>query len=106
PVQMATVRPGMLPRRDPREDGAATTRLAVAPRRRVRVLDQARDDDTSTLAEAAVVIGVGGGLAPDDYAELGDLLAVLGAELGALAAGGAGRQQDRAGGRWRRRRAR
>ena len=83
PVQMATVRPGMLPRRQPREDGAVTTRLAVAPRRRVRILAQARDDDTNTLAEAAVVVGVGGGLGPDDYADLRALLDVLGAELGA-----------------------
>jgi len=83
PVQMATVRPGMLPRREPREDGAVTTRLAVAPRSRVRILAQARDDDTNTLAEAAVVVGVGGGLVPADYAELRPLLDVLGAELGA-----------------------
>ena len=83
PVQMATVRPGMLPRREPREDGAVTTRLTVSRRSRVRVLAEARDDDTNTLAEAAVVVGVGGGLRPDDYAELGPLLDVLGAELGA-----------------------
>src|SRR5205085_11851104 len=52
PVQMATVRPGMLPRREPREDGAVMIRLAVPPRSRVRILAQARDDDTNTLAEA------------------------------------------------------
>jgi electron transfer flavoprotein alpha subunit len=83
PVQMATVRPGMLPRREPRQDGAVITRLDVTPRGRVRILDQARDDDTNVLAEAAVVVGVGEGLTPADYAELDPLLAVLGAELGA-----------------------
>jgi electron transfer flavoprotein alpha subunit len=83
PVQMATVRPGMLPRREPRQDGAVTTRLDVTPRSRVRILDQARDDDTNVLAEAAVVVGVGEGLVPDDYAALEPLLGVLGAELGA-----------------------
>ena len=83
PVQMATVRPGMLPRHEPREDGAVTTRLAVTPRGRLRILAGARDDDTNTLAEAAVVVGVGGGLRPDDYADLRTLLDVLGAELGA-----------------------
>ncbi|HKN90049.1 MAG TPA: electron transfer flavoprotein subunit alpha/FixB family protein, partial [Acidimicrobiia bacterium] len=83
PVQMATVRPGMLPRREAREDGAVTTRLAVTPRGRVKVLDHARDDDTNTLAEAAVVVGVGGGLVPDDYLHLRGLLDVLGAQLGA-----------------------
>jgi len=83
PVQMATVRPGMLPRREPRRDGAVITRLDVTPRGRVRILEQARDDDTNVLAEAAVVVGVGEGLVPADYAALEPLLGVLGAELGA-----------------------
>jgi electron transfer flavoprotein alpha subunit len=83
PVQMATVRPGMLPRLAPRSDGAVLSRLAVAPRGRVRIRTAARDDDTNVLAEAAVVVGVGGGLTPDDYPALDPLLAVLGAELGA-----------------------
>jgi electron transfer flavoprotein alpha subunit len=83
PIQMATVRPGMLPRREPRQDGAVATRMAVTPRGRLRVGAHARDDDTNTLAEAAVVVGVGTGLGPDDYAALQPLLDVLGAELGA-----------------------
>jgi electron transfer flavoprotein alpha subunit len=83
PIQMATVRPGMLPRLEPRPDGAVLTRLAVIPRGRVRIRAAARDDDTNTLAEAAVVVGVGSGLAPDDYGHLEPLLDVLGAELGA-----------------------
>ena len=83
PVQMATVRPGMLPRREARQDGAVATRLDVTPRGRLRVLAQARDDDTSTLAEASVVVGVGTGLTPDEYVHLQPLLDVLGAELGA-----------------------
>ena len=82
-VQMATVRPGMLSRREPRPDGAATTRLDVTPRSRVQVLAHGRDDDTNVLAEAAVVVGVGEGLLPEDYAALEPLLGVLGAELGA-----------------------
>ena len=49
----------------------------------MKVLDHARDDDTNTLAEAAVVVGVGGGLVPDDYLHLRGLLDVLGAQLGA-----------------------
>ena len=83
PVQMATVRPGMLPRLEARPDGAALTRMAVEPRGRIRIRGAARDDDTNVLAEAAVVVGVGGGLTPDDYADLQPLLDVLGAELGA-----------------------
>jgi electron transfer flavoprotein alpha subunit len=49
----------------------------------VRVLGWARDDDTTTLAEAAVVVGVGGGIVPDEYGQLESLLDILGAELGA-----------------------
>lgn len=82
-VQMATIRPGMLPRRAPRPDGAATTRMAVASRGRLRIHAASRDDDTNTLAEAAVVVGVGSGLTPADYPALQGLLDVLGAELGA-----------------------
>ena len=83
PIQMATVRPGMLPRHEPRRDGAIASRLAVTPRGRLRIQAAARDDDTNVLAEAAVVVGVGSGLTPDDYGELDPLLDVLGAELGA-----------------------
>ena len=82
-VQMATVRPGMLARREARPDSAATTRLGVTARGRVRIHASARDDDTNTLAEAAVVVGVGTGLTPADYPALEGLLDVLGAELGA-----------------------
>jgi electron transfer flavoprotein alpha subunit len=81
-IQMATVRPGMLPRLEPRPDGAVLTRLGVTARGRVRIRAAARDDDTNTLAEAAVVVGVGSGLTPEDYADLEPLLDVLGAELG------------------------
>jgi electron transfer flavoprotein alpha subunit len=49
----------------------------------VRIHAAARDDDTSALAEAAVVVGVGNGLAPEDYADLQSLVDVLGAEIGA-----------------------
>src|SRR5207244_7916870 len=42
PVPMATVRPGMLPRREAREGGAVPPRLAVTPRGRGKGLDPAR----------------------------------------------------------------
>jgi electron transfer flavoprotein alpha subunit len=87
PTQMATVRPGVLPA--PRAmDGA---RAGEAPhvvqrltrRGRVRLLSEQRDDDVETLARAEVVIGVGTGVAPGEYAQLSPLAAVLGAELAA-----------------------
>ena len=83
-TQMATVRPGVLaaPVRRPPRDVPVLTR-ALGLRGRVRVLSDRRDDDVETLARAAVVIGVGTGVAPEDYAALSPLAAALGAELAA-----------------------
>jgi electron transfer flavoprotein alpha subunit len=87
PTQMVTVRPGVLP-----PVGGATTRTApvtpptfrpVGTRGRVRILGARRNDDVETLARARTVIGVGTGVAPDEYEELSPLAAILGAELAA-----------------------
>jgi len=84
PVQMATVRAGVLPVLEPREGTAPVTdSMQVVPRDRVRVTERTRDDDLDVLAEAAVVVGVGTGVAPDEYARLQPLLSALGAELAA-----------------------
>lgn len=87
PTQMVTVRPGVLP-------AAGEARAAAEPatppagrksgtRGRVRILGERRNDDVETLARAQVVIGVGTGVAPDDYEALSPLAALLGAELAA-----------------------
>ena len=83
-TQMVTVRPGVLPPPAPRRpsDALVETR-AVRTRQRVRVLAERRDDDVETLARAAVVVGVGSGVAPDEYGALSPLAATLGAELAA-----------------------
>jgi electron transfer flavoprotein alpha subunit len=84
-TQMATVRPGMLPA-SPQAEPARGVRTVTRPmqvRGRVRVLSERRDDDLETLARAEVVIGVGTGVVPEDYALLSPLAALLGAELGA-----------------------
>jgi electron transfer flavoprotein alpha subunit len=84
PVQMATVRSGMLPmpaRRSPVEVREAT--VAVEPRRRVALISRERDDDTDLMVNADAVIGVGAGVPPERYDELQPLLDLLGAELGA-----------------------
>jgi electron transfer flavoprotein alpha subunit len=47
------------------------------------VLSERRDDDVETLARAEVVIGVGTGVAPEEYEQLSPLAALLGAELAA-----------------------
>lgn len=84
-IQMATVRAGVLPSRAPRPadvDLAPETR-ALLPRSRVQLHARTRDDDLDVLAEAEVVLGVGTGVHPDEYAQLEPLRRLLGAELGA-----------------------
>jgi electron transfer flavoprotein alpha subunit len=83
PVQMATVRAGMLKHLAPRASTAAVSARSVEPRGRVRLLARTRDDDIDTLAEAHAVVGVGVGVDPADYPALDGLLTMLGAELGA-----------------------
>jgi electron transfer flavoprotein alpha subunit len=82
-VQMATVRAGMLTALAPRAGTASVRTLTTRARGRVRVLARTRDDDLDTLAEARVVVGIGQGIAPDEYTALDPLLAALGAELAA-----------------------
>jgi electron transfer flavoprotein alpha subunit len=83
-TQMVTVRPGVLaaPERRTTHDVPIVTR-AIGLRGRVRVLSERRDDDVETLARAAVVIGVGTGVTPEEYEALSPLAATLGAELAA-----------------------
>jgi electron transfer flavoprotein alpha subunit len=86
PVQMATVRAGVLELLQPRAPAAApiaVERIAVEPRSAIQHGGTRRDDDLDDLASAHRVIGIGTGVAPDDYVELEPLLELLGAELGA-----------------------
>ncbi|HEY5011699.1 MAG TPA: FAD-binding protein [Acidimicrobiia bacterium] len=83
PVQMATVRAGMLPHLAPRASTASVSIRTVEPRGRIRLLARTRDDDLDTLAEAHAVVGIGVGVDPSDYPLLDPLLDALGAELGA-----------------------
>jgi electron transfer flavoprotein alpha subunit len=83
-VQLATVRPGVLALRSPRAPGPLEHRVLTVPALgRVRHLDAHRDDDVDTLLAAEVVIGVGAGVAPEDYPALEPLRLALGAELAA-----------------------
>jgi electron transfer flavoprotein alpha subunit len=84
-VQMATVRAGMMTALAPRavECEPPVAHLDLASRGRVRVLARTRDDDLDALAEAAVVLGIGMGITPDEYHALEPLRVLLGAELGA-----------------------
>jgi electron transfer flavoprotein alpha subunit len=85
PVQMATVRAGILPTLTPRAPGAIAdvSHFPKASRGRVRILARTRDDDLDFLAEAHTVIGVGLGVPPDAYDDLEPLRVLLDAQLGA-----------------------
>ena len=81
-VQMATVRPGVLPRPMPREARMPSMeRHRVETASRVRVISRQRNDQLDALAMASRVVGVGLGIPPERYPELDPILAVLGAEL-------------------------
>jgi electron transfer flavoprotein alpha subunit len=86
PIQMATVRAGVLPTPVPRvgrpEPLPELEVLEAEPRRRVVIRSRRREDDLEALATAEVVIGVGQGVDPADYPALEPLTTLLGAELG------------------------
>jgi electron transfer flavoprotein alpha subunit len=85
PLQLATVRPGILSLRTPRPVGAELPCLevTVTPRGRLEVTGEGRDDEIEALLAADTVVSVGTGVSPDDYPKLQPLLRCLGAELAA-----------------------
>jgi electron transfer flavoprotein alpha subunit len=83
-VQMATVRPGVLPIGMPRSHHAANAAASIdiaptAPTRRIEVV---RDDKLGLLSGAERVIAVGAAVPPETYPELEELRRLLNAELG------------------------
>lgn len=83
PVQMATVRAGVLPRPSPRTHEAEVSSIAVEPRSRVRILRRHQEDSLEGLGEAEVVIGIGRGVGPEDLGALEELREMLDAVIGA-----------------------
>jgi electron transfer flavoprotein alpha subunit len=84
PIQMVTVRAGVLSLYDPRPAfDAPTTVIPIEPRGRVEVRRRRREDDLGALANAEMVIGVGQGVDPADYHLLNGLRGLLGAEVAA-----------------------
>lgn len=82
PVQMVTVRPGVLPRLTPRPAAHLTTEIhKVTPQTRLKVLSHQQNDQLDALALAARVVGIGIGIPVERYKELDPLLHVLNAEL-------------------------
>lgn len=81
-IQMATVRPGMLPRPAARIAGVPSIeRHCVELASRVKVTSRQRNDQLDALAMASRVVGVGMGIPPERYPELDPMLDILGAEL-------------------------
>lgn len=82
PLQMATLRVGVLPLLAARESKPAEiSTQPCTPRNRIKLLSRRRDDDSDELANAEVVIGVGQGVDPADYPLLESLCEQLGATL-------------------------
>jgi electron transfer flavoprotein alpha subunit len=83
-IQLVTVRPGVLPLAAPRvRPAAAESELAVPASAAISILVESRDDDPDRLTAAAVVIGVGTGVSPEDYPLLEPLATVVSAEIAA-----------------------
>ncbi len=82
-VQMATVRPGVLPFPRLNADRPPARRLSLdtSGRSRLELIRRYRDDDSDELANASVVIGVGQGVDPADYPKLEKHQAAIGAAL-------------------------
>ncbi|GAA3728223.1 hypothetical protein GCM10022225_07010 [Plantactinospora mayteni] len=86
-VQMATVRPGVLPLPTPRPAGPVpVTRVAAPVVGLVTHLGVERDEGVDELAAARIVVGVGRGVAATDYPLLDRFVAALGGRLGATRA--------------------
>jgi electron transfer flavoprotein alpha subunit len=84
PVQVVTLRPGVLPLLEPRAAGEIPSYDVVSgPRSRVRVLRSGRDDNVEALLDAPAVVGVGTGVSPEEYPLLAALRQAIGAELAA-----------------------
>ncbi len=82
-VQMATVRPGVLPFPRLNADRPPARRLSLDTpgQSRLELIRRYRDDDSDELANASVVIGVGQGVDPADYPKLEKHQAAIGAAL-------------------------
>jgi electron transfer flavoprotein alpha subunit len=82
PIQMATIRAGVLPRSMTRDHIAEQVMVDAPHRGRVQVRSRRQEDSLEPLGEAAVVISVGQGVRPDELHRLDDLRHMLDAEIG------------------------
>jgi len=83
-VQIATVRPGVLPATAPIAAALPeVTTVPVPSDGRIRVVAESIEDDCEALSSARAVVGVGIGVDPEEYTALEPLLDALGAHLAA-----------------------
>ena len=98
PVQMATIRPGVLALRPPRRPPAApadaeVATLAPPPPSRLRTLSAERDDvDVGGLRRASAIVALGQGVEPSGYPVIDELRSAL----GGAAVGGTRKVTDKA----------
>ena len=84
PIQMATIRPGVLALPAATACSTPTIDLRdITARNRIRVQTLRTEDELENLTAAACVIGVGRGVDPQEYHLLDGLRRILDAELGA-----------------------
>lgn len=83
PIQMATIRPGILPILEPREADIAVQYLPILNSSRIRVVKHERTEEVSSLVGARRVVGIGLGVDPEEYWRLDALCDSLGAERAA-----------------------
>ena len=82
--QIATLRTGLLPLREPRADRELTGHLLQVPADpAIHRAERRTGSDGDALDRAEVVIGIGRGVQPETYAELEPVRVLLGAELAA-----------------------
>ncbi len=82
PVQMVTMRAGVVPPSEPRRYVAELSTVTVESRGRIVVNSRSRQDELESLADANVVIGVGQGVPVDELHHLDELRDLLGAQIG------------------------
>ncbi len=83
PIQMVTVRPGMLHVLEPRIATAEIVDLPILNTGRVKIVKHEVNEEVSSLARARRVVGLGLGVHPEEYPQVRTFCGYLGAELAA-----------------------
>ena len=81
PIQMVTVRPGVLPVLEPRIAAAEIVDLPILDIGRVKIVKHEVNEGIGSLASARRVVGLGLGVYPEEYPQVHAFCRYLGAEL-------------------------